>query len=175
MSRIKNLIQEMSADPTELCAQVCVVERVDTEKRTADLRPIDGSAPLLDANLQADQGGRKGVVVLPRVGSYVVAVLTHRGRGSAVVLTDDVEEVLIDADRVTLNQGRLGGLVKVEPLTARLNALEDDVNRLKSLVGNWVPTAQDGGAGLKATLMGWYGATLRKTEREDLEDEKIRH
>ncbi|MBR1386947.1 MAG: hypothetical protein IJ553_00875 [Alloprevotella sp.] len=80
MSRIKNLIQEMSGDPAALCSQICLVERVDKENRTADLQPIDGNAPLLDSNLQADQGGTKGVVLMPRVGSYVVAVRRVRDK-----------------------------------------------------------------------------------------------
>lgn len=135
---------------------ICTVDAVDKVSRTVDCTPLNEGAPLLGVNLQANQESNFGVVIYPRLGSYVVVGFVADGRAGVVLLTDDIESVeivvsdktsrvLIDEDRVrvdvgeeisaelrkdgvVLNGGRLGGLVKVESLTAKLNELIDAYN-----------------------------------------------
>ena len=47
-----------------------------------------------------------------------------------------------------MNGGSLGGLVKVEDITTRLNLIEKDINKLKQAFTSWSPVPQDGGAAL---------------------------
>lgn len=202
MSNIKDLIRELAKGDGEAYSLVCTVDSVDKEARTVDCTPVDESAPLLGVNLQANQGSSFGVVSFPRVGSYVVVGFVSGGSAGVVLLTDDIESVEVTtaedksravmdddgvrinvgndtsaeltADGIVLNGGSLGGLVKVEELTGRLNTIENDINSLKSVFTGWVPAPQDGGAALKNSVTSWAGQRLTPTKRGDYENEKVK-
>ncbi|CCZ13764.1 putative uncharacterized protein [Prevotella sp. CAG:487] len=202
MSNIKDLIRELAKGDGEAYSLVCTVDSVDKEARTVDCTPVDEGAPLLGVNLQANQGSSFGVVSFPRVGSYVVVGFVSGGSAGVVLLTDDIESVEVTtaedksravmdddgvrinvgndtsaeltADGIVLNGGSLGGLVKVEELTGRLNTIENDINSLKSVFTGWVPAPQDGGAALKSSVASWAGQRLTPTKRGDYENEKVK-
>ena len=202
MSNIKDLIRELAKGDGEAYSLVCTVDSVDKEARTVDCTPVDEGAPLLGVNLQANQGSSFGVVSFPRVGSYVVVGFVSGGSAGVVLLTDDIESVEVTtaedksravmdddgvrinvgdktsaeltADGIVLNGGSLGGLVKVKELTDRLNAIENDINSLKSVFTGWAPTPQDGGAALKGAVASWAGQRLTPTKRGDYENEKVK-
>ena len=73
-----------------------------------------------------------------------------------------------------MNEGALGGMVKVVELTQRLNTIEQDLNSLKSAVAAWVPVAQDGGAALKTAVSTWATSTLTPTQRSDIENQNVK-
>lgn len=182
---------------------VCTVDAVDKDARTVDCTPLDEGAPLLGVNLQANQGSKFGIVVFPRVGSYVVVGFVADGSAGVVLLTDDVESVevvisestaRIEADEegvhvrmgddtsaeltgegVILNGGSFGGMVKAEQLTQRINAIEKDINTLKNVFSAWVTTPNDGGAALKLAAAAWAGSPLTLTQRSDYENGKVKH
>lgn len=202
MSNIKDLIRELAKGDGEAYSLVCTVDSVDKEARTVDCTPVDEGAPLLGVNLQANQGSSFGVVSFPRVGSYVVVGFVSGGSAGVVLLTDDIESVEVTtaedksravmdddgvrinvgndtsaeltADGIVLNGGSLGGLVKVEELTGRLNTIENDINSLKSVFTGWVPAPQDGGAALKNSVASWAEQRLTPTKRGDYENEKVK-
>lgn len=181
---------------------ICTVDAVDKETRTVDCTPLDEGAPLLGVNLQANQESKFGVVVYPRVGSYVVVGFVADGSAGIVLMTDDIESiemvvsdktsrVVIDEERVRIdvdeetsaeltkdgvvfNGGSLGGLIKVEELTSRINNIEEDINLLKDVFSGWVSVPQDGGAALKAASEAWSGNKLTLTTRSDYENEKVK-
>ncbi|WP_418169219.1 hypothetical protein [Alistipes putredinis] len=181
---------------------MCTVDKVYKDTRTVDCTPLDEGAPLLGVNLQANQGSNFGVVSFPRVGSFVVVGFVAEGSAGVVLLTDDVESVEVvvsdkttravldedgariyvgeetsaelTADGVVLNGGKLGGSVKVEELTTRLNTIEKDINALKNVFSAWVVAPQDGGAALKGAASTWAGQSLTLTKRGDYENEKVK-
>ena len=199
---IREAIRELARSGQETVAKICKVDRVDKTARTADCTPIDEGAPLLGVNLQANQGSDFGVVVIPKEGSYVVVGFVAEGSAGVVLLTDDIErvEAVIEKDTarvvmdkegvrinvggsisaeltkdcVTFNGGSLGGLVKVEDLTGRINTIEKDINALKKVFSGWTPAPQDGGAALKGAASSWAGQTLTLTQRRDYENEKVK-
>ena len=83
--------------------------------------------------------------------------------------------VVVDENGVTMNGGKLGGMVKVEDITTRLNLIEKDINNLKTVFTSWVPTPQDGGAALKSSVASWAGKQLTLSQRGDYEDSKVKH
>lgn len=202
MNNIAESIRRMAQGCRQTVSLICTVDAVDKEARTVDCTPLDESAPMLGVNLQANQGSKFGIVVYPRVGSYVVVGFIANGSAGVVLATDDIESieivvsdktsrVLIDEERVRIdvdqetsaeltkdgvvfNGGSLGGLVKVEELTDRLNTIENDINSLKQVFSMWTPTPQDGGGALKTTAMDWAKQTLRLTKRDDYENEKVK-
>lgn len=202
MSNIRDIVRELAKGEGEAYSLICTVDAIDREARTVDCTPIDEGAPLLGVNLQANQGSSFGIVAFPRVGSFVVVGFVSDGSAGVVLLTDDIESVEVTtaedksrivaddygvrinvgedtsaeltADGIVLNGGSLGGLVKVEELTGRLNTIENDINSLKSVFTGWAPVSQDGGAALKSSVSSWAAQRLTPTKRGDYENEKVK-
>jgi hypothetical protein len=202
MSGIAETIRKMAQGGRPTVSLMCTVDKVYKDTRTVDCTPLDEGAPLLGVNLQANQGSSFGVVSFPRVGSFVVVGFVAEGSAGVVLLTDDVESVevvvsdkttraVLDEDGariyvgeetsaeltaggVVLNGGKLGGSVKVEELTTRLNTIEKDINALKNVFSAWIVAPQDGGAALKGAASTWAGQSLTLTKREDYENEKVK-
>ena len=200
MQNLRNVIRQLAQPDGETVALVCTVDAVDKSARTVDCSPINEGAPLLGVNLQANQEGECGVCLFPEIGSYVVVGFVADGAAGVVLLTEKIESAeivigdtsaVISADgvridvgdisanlsksAVTFNGGDLGGLVKVEDLTKRLNLIENDINKLKAAFSTWVVAPQDGGAALKTAAGSWFGSQLSPTQRNDYENEKVKH
>ncbi len=180
---IADIIKEIAKDNMSQSIVVCTVTAVDKTARTVDVQPIDDGAPLLAVNLQANQDAQVGIVQFPRIGSYVVVGMLDGYAAGVVLLTENVESVTatvgdmsiqLKEDGITLNGGKFGGMVKVESLTARLNAIEDDINNLKTVMASAPVVAQDGGASFKAGMSSWYGSTLQRSKRSDYENERVK-
>ncbi|MBD5231938.1 MAG: hypothetical protein HDS66_07310 [Bacteroidales bacterium] len=199
MQNLRNIIRQLAQPDGETVALVCTVDAVDKSARTIDCSPINESAPLLGVNLQANQGADFGLCLFPEIGSFVVVGFIADGSAGVVLLTEKIEsaEIVItdtsavmdangvrietgdisaqlDKNAVTFNGGSLGGLVKVEDLTKRLNLIENDINNLKNVFTSWVVAPQDGGAALKTAATSWAGLQLSTTQRNDYENIKVK-
>lgn len=199
MSDLRNIIRQLAQPDGETVALVCTVDEVDKTARTIDCTPINEGAPLLGVNLQANQEADFGLCLFPEKGSYVVVGFVADGAAGVVLLTEKIEaaEIVIgdtsavmDADGcrintakisahinkedIIFNGGDLGGLVRIEDLTQRLNLIENDINKLKTAMSGWTPAPQDGGAALKSAAASWFGAQLTPTKRGDYENTKIK-
>lgn len=160
---------------------------------------IDEGVELEDIRLRAASDDKNtGVIVWPKIGSYVVFAQV-RGEADYVLLkTTAVEEIIIevesaltaniptitikgknikvDADEIILNEGRNAGLVKVKDLTKKLNALEKDLNNIKSAFTAWVPAGSLGDApALKAATASWAASNINPTAQADIENNKVQH
>ena len=198
MTDLRNIIRQLAQPDGETIALVCTVDAVDKSARTVDCSPINEGAPLLGVNLQANQGADFGLCLFPEIGSFVVVSFIADGSAGVVMLTEKIESaeiviadtsVVMDADgvridisdisahldknAVTFNGGDLGGLVKVEDLTKRLNLIENDINKLKSAFSTWEVAPQDGGAALKTAAGSWFGSQLTPSKRGDYENNKV--
>lgn len=202
MSGLKHIIRQLATEGESASIMVGTVSAVDTEARTVDVEPINEDAPVLGVNLQANQTAKLGVVLFPRVGSYVAVAMLSGYSAGVVVLTEDVESIEVNIndgtkltiteggislnvkDSITLdiddsaaafNGGKLGGLINVADLTSHLNTIEKDINNLKTVFSSWLPAPQDGGAALKGAVSSWAGQQLTLSKRGDYEDDKVKH
>lgn len=115
MSEIRNIIRELAKGGRQTVSLVCTVDTVDKDARTVDCTPLDEGAPLLGVNLQANQESAVGVVVYPRVGSFVVVGFVAEGSAGVVLLTDDIEsvEVVISDESTTAVLDEEGARISV--------------------------------------------------------------
>lgn len=186
MSNISDIIRQIAKTAQPLGCLACEVTAVDKTARTVDCQPLNEDAPILACNLQADQEAKVGLVQFPRVGSYVLVAFSADGSCGFVTLCEDVESVevvindkttasiVVSEQGVVMNDGTLGGLVKVEELTNRINLIEKDINKLKDALKNWTPVPHDGGAALKTASTAWAASKLTETKRSDYENEKVK-
>lgn len=149
---IQEAIRQMAAAGAEFYCKVCTVDSVDEDARTMDCSPLDDGAPLLGVNLQANQESEHGVVVFPSVGSYVVVAFLNNSAALIVAsekidkirlkIGDTVAEVVdgqvdistndttvkMSSEGFVINGGNLGGVIKIQQLTDKINALIDAFN-----------------------------------------------
>ncbi|MCR5697855.1 MAG: hypothetical protein K6G73_12855 [Marinilabiliaceae bacterium] len=132
---------------------------------TVDVQPYDETAaPLLDIDLQVGDTG--GLVFRPEVGATVL-----------VAMDSDTTGFVINAGagNININGGSHGAVVSIEPLVEKLNALENDLNDLRTVFNNWTPVAQDGGAALKTAVGSWASQSLAVTQTADIADDRLSH
>lgn len=156
------------------------IQRVDDTH--AEVILFEGDAPLR-VPLRLLNIGDSTLRVKPVVGSTAVIGYIDGNLntpyfvayGSVESVSFRVGESTLDvtADKITLNGGELGGLVRVSTLTDRLNAIERDINTLKNLVTTWTPVPTDGGASLKAFTSVWSTQPLTLSKNSDYENTKI--
>ncbi len=129
-----------------------------------------GNIVIPDVRLRASELNDGGeMLVTPKEGSAVIVGSLSGDLSQLVVLQVD------HIDSIVINGGELGGLINIEQLTEKLNAIEDDINSLKTAMSSWEAVPQDGGAALKIAISTWAGQQLTRSEKSDYEDEKIKH
>lgn len=129
---LRDIIKELVKDnDSEIFSKVCKVLSVDEEQRTANLEPIDSTADLLNARLQASTGQAAGVAMIPKVGSMVIASFISPSK-SWISGVDDPERILIDAPEVIINGGDKNGLIIYDQLRTEL---ERNKAILESILG----------------------------------------
>lgn len=171
------------------------VKAVDVSKRILDASDVNGS---VFHSIRLQYLGAS-ILLVPAVGSTVLVFYdfdSHCGfvagcskiesaeiviGDTSAVMDDDglrikTEKMSADINRenIIFNGGDLGGLIKIEDLTKRLNLIENDINKLKTAMSGWTPAPQDGGAALKTAAASWFGAQLTTTKRGDYENTKIK-
>lgn len=172
------------------------VKAVDVSKRTLNASDVNGS---VFHSIRLQYLGAS-ILLVPAVGSTVLVFYdfdSHCGFvagcskiESAEIVVGDTSAVMdadglriktddisadFNRDGIIFNGGGLGGLVRVEDLTKRLNLIENDINMLKTAMSGWVPVSQDGGAALKTAAAAWFATTLTPTSRGDYENQKVKH
>jgi hypothetical protein len=162
-----------------------IIKAVDKAACRCDVQLAeDYDVVLYDVRLRAvDDEEDKGFVLFPAVGSDVIIGQMSSGGWfvsmysvlDSLMLKVETQTMEVSKDGFVWNGGSLGGLVKIADLVSKLNALEQDINSLKTAFSAWVPVPNDGGAALKTAAGSWSGSQLVQTQKGDLEDTKITH
>jgi hypothetical protein len=154
-------------------AQIRFVEctSVDWENKTMTAKGTDDNVEYLDVVL-----GFGYVDIKPSPGSVcLIGIIDGQEVFTFLINAENAERVETKAGEIVYNGGKNAGLVKVKELTAKINALEKDLNSLKQIISMWVPVPRDGGASLKAAITQWCGQRITETKQAEIEDAKITH
>lgn len=148
---------------------------------------IDG-LDLPDVRLSPTRTERdERLLLTPAINSFVLVGSLSGDLNNLCVLASDtlasVEltigdiSLFIDKEGIVLNEGELGGLVKLEDLTKKINALENELNQLKNIFKTWVPPTSpviENGAALKVAISSWAHAPIILTKPDELENKKVK-
>ena len=147
---------------------ICTVVSVDGV--TCVCQPIDtGQAEITGVRL-VSESNTTNFLITPSVDS-IVGVLAF----SDLETTDYMVVLFSEIDTINIRGDQYGGLVKVQELVDKINALESDLNDIKQAFTTWVPVPNDGGAALKAAAATWSGAVFVETVVGDIENENVTH
>lgn len=166
MDSYKELAQRLRSIQTQSVSLLQgIVKSIEGTSCTVEIAGLD----IPDVRLRATLADTEAeLLITPAVGSGVIVGSLSGDLTQLVVLSVD------RADTITLHSGRQGGLVLVEPLVTRLNALEQDLNALKQVLGSWQAVPNDGGKALQLLLTSWAKQSLTQTQASDLENKQIK-
>ncbi len=145
------------------------VVSVDKKAMTCDV-DIPFSPKRYDVRLRSViDNVASGLLIIPKVKSKVVVdTIEGNPTSSYVVMFSEVEEIqLID--------NKNGGLIISSELVKKINALEKDLNSLKTVFKSWAPTPNDGGALLKSALTSYFSQNISLTKSQDIESKTVSH
>lgn len=138
-----------------------------------------GKLVVPDVRLRASETADKGEILLvPKVGTAVVLGSLTGDLSQLVVLQVDVVESIKATGSITINEGKLGGLVNIEELTDKLNALVDKFNNhTHTLEAGTVAVqgSQSAQQNVAPITVPAITATAEKFDKTDYEDTKIKH
>ena len=147
------------------------VKSVDGDSCTVSV----GALELTDVRLTAATDGEEGKMLLtPKEGSLVLVADLGQGtrRDLAVVGYTHIEKIEATCSQITLNGGNLGGLVKIEKLTEKINELVRVFNsHTHTVTGN----AMMGQTQLPVTATAAASNWAQELNKSDYEDTKIKH
>ena len=142
------------------------ISAVDENSKTCNID--DDGFMMYGIRLQSVTNAAAGILKVPKIGAQALAVKIEDGDG--FMLLDCAEY-----DKIIFNGGNNGGLINIQSLVNKINAIENDLNSLKTVFKSWTPVAQDGGSALKTAAADWADQTITKTKTKDLEDKTVTH
>lgn len=162
---IRQAIQALSGlNDLQYEGVVCRVSDIDLATFTCTCTPIDGSAEFYEVLLNADAD--KGFTLIPASDSVVIVQQTSQAN-AYLTMVSKVDQVYIAGDAN-------GGLVKVQDLTSKLNALENKVNSLIIACSSQVVTLAPSGAFPLAPFFTSV-SPLTPTQQTEIENLKVKH
>jgi len=158
-----SLKEVMRAIQTEQSIQSTLCKVVSVDGLLCDCSPVNGNADILEVRLNAS--GLNGFVITPKVGSYVM--VTRFERFEAFISS------FSDVDKIAFNGGANDGLVLVNKLIDKLNALENKVNSIISTFNTHVHAGVIIGSDLSAVTPTLVAGALTPTIKSDIENANI--
>lgn len=162
MSEIRDLIKTLVGPGSD---RYYVGEVTAVNGLVCDVQPNDDTAELKDIRLCAEDNS-KLFVVIPKVGSIVYVTMDSDTSGM-ITGYSEVETILLRGDAN-------GGLVKVEDLVSKLNALENKVNELITAFNTHTHICA-APASPSATPVPLISGTLPVTTRSQIENTGVKH
>ena len=158
-----SLKEVMRAIQTEQSIQTTLCKVISVDGLLCDCSPVNGNADILEVRLNAS--GLNGFVITPKVGSYVM--VTRFERFEAFISS------FSDVDKIAFNGGANDGLVLVNQLVNKLNALENKVNSIISTFNTHVHAGVTIGSDSSAVTPTLVTGTLTPTVKSDIENANI--
>jgi len=155
---LRRKLVDLIKDNTPKQVSICEIINVDESKLTCTVRELQTNAELYHVRL-APGKNEKQTVLIPTIGSIVlVGVISNDIRSRYVALVSEV-------DKIYLNGGENGGLVKIGNLETKLNGLVNSITAELTKIATGIT-----GAGSTYTP-----GTISTFNKVDFENDKIVH
>lgn len=114
---MKEIIQKLASNGDEIYAKICEVISVDTDNKTADLKPLDGSSEIYDAYIVTDDENGS-LYIEPKTGSLVCVVFVTK-EIAVVVNASELIKFRLKISNVEMTIDKDGFLLKKENETLK--------------------------------------------------------
>lgn len=143
-----------------------IVKSVEGITCTVSFGALDVDGIRLRASL-SENGSN--LLVKPKAGTaVVVGSLSGDLSQLAVLAVDEAESITVNGE-ITINGGKLGGLINIEALTEKINAVIDTFNSHTHLVNTTGSATAQSGTAQAVT------SKAAKLNKQDYEDKKVTH
>lgn len=134
--------------------------------------------------LQSITNCAQGIKIWPKIGSVVLVGRIGNSEERLILAYSEIDKIewkiagqvlVMTKDGFVINGGELGGMIKIEELVNRLNAIEDAHN---NFLTEYKAHVHSGGTvnGFTGTLNPISGQqNIEKSQRDPLEDIKVKH
>jgi len=166
----------------EIRSELCVVDSVNEENRVCDLVTLDNkklTAVRLESTYEINADGSstssdaKGVLVIPKVGSYVI--VDYMDKNSPYVSKfSEIDKIISKQGEMILNSDEYGGLVNAKELKIQLDKLQSKVDVIINAITSSAVLAGDGGAVFKTNMTAVLQTAI-DADFSNLENEDIKH
>lgn len=188
LSKLAALPQVFSGKVKAVNEAECTCEVLLTADDNLDTQDMYSANILVSAEAE----NNNGVIVLPAIGSHVwvceidgpgmLGIVKTSNVSKHTVKIGDTPELVIEEGKIVMNGGSNGGIPKAGTVADRLKRLEDKLNDFITIVSAWTAVPNDGGAALKAALLGtlppganWLVPIAPTTSTGDLENTNVKH
>ena len=113
MNDIASALRSITKRDDELYSVVGKVKEVNEAGRVCNVEPLNGDAEMFDVRLQAAQEQTDGLVLIPKVGSWVIVTFTGKNDGY-VAERSQVDKVLLVIEGQTFEYTEKGLSMKSE-------------------------------------------------------------
>jgi len=173
--QVYDLIQKLANTHNREFVQLikCEVLSFNENDNTIVCKPISSVfGSNITLNLSVGEGNN--IELIPSIGSIVLIGYTDNDT-IELLSVSDIDKINISSNiDISFNGGEFGGLVKVEELTNKINALENLVNNLlNTLKTTTIPLAPSGTYPF-APLYASY-TPLSNTNKSEIENQNITH
>ncbi len=127
---MKDIIQQLAKTGDEIYAKIGEVISIDLNNMTVDVKPLDGSADIDDAYLQADSDNG-GWLMIPKKGSLVGVVFINK-ETAIVASTGQIDQATLEIETVKLEINQDGFLLKKENETLK-KLMADLIKAIKAM------------------------------------------
>jgi hypothetical protein len=173
----------------------CIGTVTATDGQTCTVLPIAADTPIHGVRLRAtiDNDSTQGLLITPRLGSYVaLGYLDARAGEAFLLMYSEIEtieiksehmavkvdlstaKITLNATEININNGQNGGLACIQPLRAALNQLNQSILTIKTAIQSAPIVPSDGGAAFKAALIA-ATASIQPIDISTLEDTQVKH
>jgi hypothetical protein len=164
--------------PDELYWMAANVNSVDLDKRTCSVTAITGSSDLEIPDVKLQAAIADGFLLVPAIDS-IIFIAYSKHNEPFVALFSDIDYMLLvvgsSAIEITkdghlkLNDGSYGGLIKIDELIGKINAIENKVNQIISAFNSH--SHPSNGSITPTQISG----SLANTQKSDIENSVITH
>mgnify|MGYP000278753037 CR=1 FL=1 len=162
----RKAILSIMEDKIPLNSTWCTVKAVDAAKKTCNVILDDDENLLLEEILLGYD--KSGCVILPKLNTDVLVQFIDNTKTIGYVIC--VQET----DNVEILGSNFGEIAVTSQLRAKINALETQINNLKTIITTWIPTPNDGGLGFKTAATSWASSQITLTTLNDIKG-KVKH
>lgn len=159
---IQNLILLMKK---QIPVQTCWVtaKEIQWEEGTMTCTDILSDLDMWDVFL-----GLGSVKIKPKIGSKCLLGIVNNNEGLGyLIFAEEIDEIAITSDLVNINDGKNGGLIKIEELVKKINALEERLNTHQHSYAT--------PSGPAITTANPTEIPLAATKKSELENPKVKH
>ena len=146
---------------------IATVKSVDKDKCICTAE--ENGVEYFDIRLRPTTGSNTGIVMYPKIGATMLSVKIESTEEWAMIYATEYDSIEILIDSLVMNDGSFGGLVKIQELTNKLNALVNVYN------SHTHPVATTGTAAAQSGTAATTTAQAQTFNKSDYENTKIKH